>query len=483
MVDKSYFQNDDALFRAYKISGIGGALAIIAFPFSVSISQMGWFLAIAGWAAHYWLRKRKRVLSENPMPLIFPRGLIFAIAVYIVYLFSLTVHSINSQSPLQRFRTGIMTDTKDVFLLTMALWIIARSYLSTEREQIMNYVRVATWIIVISGFLSIFSEFRLSKYPYHILHGWSAGEGARYQHYLFTLFSGKPYSLKIFLPIGLMNTHLTYAAQLGFVFPVLFFNVIDPWIQKSRSLFSRKSLIDIALLFTAIFVLLLNNGRSAIFGIVVSILIGVYYFIRVRWGNKAFRLLIPIFAGLFLVSALYFSSEKVQRKVDQIILPVVAGESKHTDYQRIFLWQATLAMIQDHPFIGVGPGVFSQEVEQHTLAYSQKKPDLWYYYSIIQRGHAHNDYFHLLATGGPLALLAYIAFIFSLMYNVLKSGKNSVLDRWKWGPMLIFVGGLFQCYFLDDEVLLPFWIFVGLAYRMILDGEKNEIDSAMNIDS
>jgi len=62
---------------------------------------------------------------------------------------------------------------------------------------------------------------------------------------------------------------------------------------------------------------------------------------------------------------------------------------------RIYIWQSVLHMIQDHPFLGTGPGTFA-------LIFTQYQPP-----GLVQQFFmAHNDYLHLIAeTGLPAALL------------------------------------------------------------------------------
>jgi O-antigen ligase len=154
-------------------------------------------------------------------------------------------------------------------------------------------------------------------------------------------------------------------------------------------------------------------------------------------------------------------------------MTALTGEEKHTDYHRSFLWQGTLDIIEENPVIGVGPGAWNDAIDATVLGYSQEHPRLWYAYEIIQRGHAHNDLMHLVAIAGPLCGLVFLCFIGLYIYRALGPSSSLEYEFWKWGPLVVFFGGLYQCYFQDDEVLLPFWLLVGLALRGYLNASRD----------
>jgi len=83
----------------------------------------------------------------------------------------------------------------------------------------------------------------------------------------------------------------------------------------------------------------------------------------------------------------------------------------------------------------------------------------------VQRGHSHNDVFYLLAVAGPLSLLMYFLFFGDLLLLALTRSPSLRPDLWKWAPFAMLFAGLFQCYFQDDETILPLWLYTGLFLR------------------
>ena len=462
---QTFFKNPRAAFRT---SEIGGALAILGFPVSISVSQTGLFFAIVGWI---WYRRLVPPGSHPPegtwaLEFQFPVELRVGVGIYCVLVVSLVIHlfGIPGWELPARLRAGFNNELKDVFLMAMAFWVLAYARPEEGKRRLYRLLHVVAWIIVLSGAVAMFSKFRLAKFPYHILHGWVATPAARYQHFAGTLFAQTNWPLHLYMPIGFMGTHLTYGAQLGFVFPFLLLRVAHPFVQRVRSLFQGASLRRGFVLLLAALVLLLNNGRSAILGLAGALLVALYYFVRAYWLQR-WRMLAGILVVLGLCSGVAATVSPGMNDRFGRLVSAIFGEGKHTDWQRTFVWQGTLDIVSRNPVIGVGPGGYGPEIEATILRFSQEKPRLWYAYSLIQRGHAHNDAFHLLAVGGPLALLLFLLLLFMLVRRALMPAQTIEGEFWKWSALTIFPAGLYQCYFQDAEVLLPFWLFVGVLLR------------------
>lgn len=475
---------------AFRTSELGGALAVLFFPVSVSVSQIGLFLAIAGWmVVGITVPYSKKPENDSMrMPFALPAPLLFGLSIYIFLIISLFYNSYFSDNAIAFIRKGFRTEIKDMGMVFLALWIVSYTDHPERKQRVYGWIKFAVLVILATGFISIFSKFRLSKYPHHILQGWVADSNARYQHHLMVI-SG----IHIYLPIGLMNTHLTYAAQLGYAVPFLMLRVVDPFIKNIRIVRNRTWLFSLLALAAALLVLVLNNGRSALLGIGVTLGIAILYFVRVHWKRRSWILLVALLGVLFFFGAAYGASSKVRGKVNKVVSPLIFSKEKHTDYQRAFLWQGTAALIQENPIFGVGAGHFNRLVEKKTMQFSQEWPELWYGYAVIQRGHAHNDILHLQTIGGIFPVAAYMLLWFSLIYIILGrfrspghenplslSGSYLNDEYWKFAPLILMFAGLFQCYFQDDETLIPFWIFVGLSLRGYLDSRKTEIESIPN---
>ena len=459
---QTFFKSPRAAFRT---SEVGGLLAVLGFPVSISVSQAGLFFALLGWV---WFRRL--VPPGSPVPdgtwsldFRFPVELRVGTGIYASLLLALTINVLLSPRVewMARIRSGFSGELKDSVLMTMAFWVLAYTGAEQGRRRLYKTLQIVAWVLVLSGAVAVFSKFRLARFPYHLVHGWVATPAARYQHFSGTLFAQTRWPLHLYMPIGFMGTHLTFAALLSFVFPFLLLRVAHPLVSNVRSVLQPALLRRLVLLAVATAVLLLNNGRSAILGLSGALALAFYFFSRTHWRSR-----LRIVGAVLLVCGLSIGllatiSPRTGSRFGQVIAAVFGG-GKHTDWQRIFVWQGTLDIVSRNPVFGVGPGAYGREIENAILRFSQEKPRLWYAYALIQRGHAHNDPFHLLAVGGPLPLLFYLLLLILLVRRMLLPARTIQGEYWKWGPLVVFAGGLYQCYFQDAEVLLPFWLLVGV---------------------
>jgi len=347
----------------------------------------------------------------------------------------------------------------------MGLWAYAFSENGERRDRIFFLLKIACGILIFSGFVALFSKWRLNQIPYHITHGWEGTALARYQHHAGTFFGGKPWMFHIYVPIGFLHSHLSYGALLMFVLPFLFLRAVHPVIVDPAKLFTREIILATLILAMTATVFVVNNARSALMGTVFSLAIAIYAFSRHYWKEKSVRVLAPIATGCVIILLLVAFAEHLHERLYSLVISLT-GQEKHTDYQRVLLWNSVFRSIAEHPLLGVGAGHLQRTVETILLESSKNNPALWYANETLQRGHAHSDLLHFTAISGIPGMLSYLVYFAMLIYRTLARGIRESYDYWKFGPAGLLVAGLYQCYFQDDAVLLPFWLLVGLMLRI-----------------
>ncbi|MCB1165186.1 MAG: O-antigen ligase family protein [Leptospiraceae bacterium] len=460
-------------------SFIGGAIMIVGSAISISLVSAGAAVAVLFWIAEaYQNRNSGGVRWKMPLPFYLGFALFGWLALSLAVRSILAwfglwpidgVPSDGFDAFLWHLRKGWNTELKDVLLILTGLWTYTHSRDALSRRWLLRCFYWAGVTILVTGFISIFTLHRLAKIPYHLLHGWQATAAARFQHHVGTLFASTSDPIHLYMPIGLQNTHMTYAALAGLFTLFLVFSLASRYVRRPlRSFLDRRFLLLALALVAMGIVLILNNGRSALLAIALSAVVGLYWFIRNRWKSKARALWFPIGAliAVLVLSAVALTIADSSAGRMRETAESLTGEEKHTDYQRLLVWNAAHKMMFAHPLFGVGPGAFSASVERDIIETGESKPFLFYPYALIQRGHSHNDLFNFAAIGGLPAAAIFLAFWASVLLEVLDAGGRGRL--WKFGLLIVFFGGWFQCFFLDDEVIIPFWCLLGL----VIPGKK-----------
>ncbi len=419
-------------------------ISIVSCAISVSLSQLFLFFTLI----LYLITKGYKSFRLTAISML-------SLGIFILYGLSFFYHIPNSE--VWTYIAAIKgTEFKDV-LLFGAFLVVQNLNDSEEIKKIEKAFWILLIVLLISGFISIFSPIRLSRLISDLF---KPSPTWKFAHHYGDLFG-----VGIHLPIGLMNTHLTFAGIFLLFAPFLFFRFIF-------SIRDRKNILfHFLILFLFGMIALLNNARSALIGASVSIAIG---FIDLLFIQKYFsikntlKLLgIPILA-IGLTASLLFFNETMAKTIQPLL-----GQEKHTDSGRTFIWSSTYPMILANPILGIGPGNYGKEVEVVRKHLSQKYKDLLFFFEVTQRGHAHNDFLHIAAIAGLPALLIYIALASVICYKLLQpkfSRNDNILF---YGLVGFFFAGLFQCYFQDDEVVIVFWYLLGF-FHLQLSNRKPE---------
>lgn len=408
--------------------------SIVSCGISISISQMFLFLSLI----LFILSGRWKNISVSK-PLFYLPVLLFS-----TYAVSAFIHGFSEDGTyFKRLQTS---ELKDVLLFPAFLMI------STLKEEEIPKIEKAflglIGILLFTGLISAFSPIRLSR----LLTDWIKPSGAwRLTHHY-----GDVFKIGVYLPIGLLNTHLTFGGILLMVFPVYFFKMLDSFFTDKDH---KKTLQSLSIFLLSVLILLLNNARSAIIGAGVAVLIGLIHFsfsLNKISSKILFRVGIASAGILILAGSLALLNPTIKKT----IMPLL-GEEKHTDSGRTFIWDSTYPLIERNPILGIGPGNYNREIEKSRKELSEKKQELLFFYEVTQRGHAHNDYLHFAAISGILTAVLYILFGASILNLIFHEGSWKFQPYYFYGLIGIFAAGIFQCYFQDDEVVIVFWYLLG----------------------
>ena len=423
-------------------------ISIISCAISVSISQL--FLGLTLILFLFDKERRNRIILSN--------FIIIIILFFSLYLISFIWNFLRLSPDINFFLHLKQSEFKDILLFLG--FFLTSTLGKDEREKIQFSFIVLCSILAITGFFSIFSPYRFS---YLINSLFRSVSSWKFQHHY-----GSISGLDLFLPIGLMNTHLTFGGLLGFFSPFIFFSFID-------SMRSRKSIFIIVLEMISVIiyfsVVLLNNARSSIFGSMLSIIFGLILGIYVK-KEYSIKILSKYIGIPFFISVVILSGLSFTEPFKKTILPLF-GSQKHTDSGRTFIWDSTFSIIEKHPILGIGPGNYPLEIDFARKEKSEKYPDLLFFYEVTQRGHAHNDYFHIATISGIPNSFIYLLICFFILKKIIHLSERGEKTSLFYGLLGFFFAGCFQCYFQDDEVVIVFWYLCGFLFSYLTESSSD----------
>lgn len=434
-----------------KLSVIFLNLFIISFPLSVTLSQSFGVLSILFFLLNSILNKNLLVILKN-------RAFLAGFSLYFSILPSFFWNLSNYESSV--LSIPLKSELSDFWMSFLILPSFYHIRNLEHRDSIFRSFYISAFLIVLTGLISIFTPFRLAPF---ITAGFVVKEGVRLQH-----FAGDILGIYTYLPIGLMNTHLTFGGLCGLLFPGLSFHLILG--AKTRKFWKNLILLIFIIVFGI--VIFYNQSRSIwlgivfTFGIIITKLVYDSNFKFLNWKYAVYGLGI-----IFVISITSISIYKKNWLLQRAFQESLADNT--TENQRYFIYKNTMSLINDHWLMGIGPGRFESVHRDKSNQMIQKNEQLWYELYITPRQHAHHDLLHFYAIGGLFGLVGFLYLWFYLFKFFFRSllTKDNVLFG---GLLVMFIAGFFQCYLLDDEVTLPFFAIVGFLVGSF-QKEENKI--------
>jgi O-antigen ligase len=204
-------------------------------------------------------------------------------------------------------------------------------------------------------------------------------------------------------------------------------------------------------LLAAFNVLFMVQGRTGY--VVLAALIPLYLYGRMRW--RGLVLSVPLLAALFATA--YFGSSGFRDRIDIAVTEARGWERTpkmgNSIGLRLEFTRTTLAIIGEHPVLGVGTGGFPK-------AYADKVQDT----ASLPARNPHNEYLHIAAQIG-LGGLAVMLYLFWKQWRLARRLESPIEANLARGLVLtVAVGSLFTSLLLDHTEGLFYAWFTGLLF-------------------
>ncbi len=208
--------------------------------------------------------------------------------------------------------------------------------------------------------------------------------------------------------------------------------------------------------------------------------------LRPSWSRWKFLLIIPVIAviltqsqagwialaiGLLIIILRRYSwSVALWASLVVILLSGVVGyliTSPEELSTRFYIWRESVALINESPFMGIGPGQF-QEVLTSKVGQDLTYRQLIQPYAL----HAHNLYLNFWLSAGITGLIGFLL----LTYRTLKEALSQPIAQMA-GPVAalsaILVHGLLDTTYFKNDLAIVFWAIIALIWLSTRNKEEN----------
>jgi len=269
----------------------------------------------------------------------------------------------------------------------------------------------------------------------------------------------------------------------GYITPIIIIIISCMLTVKKFSSFFLLLVISLILILTLLF----TESRANLLGLIIGIIILFFFFYRYSKELPLFKyfnqnqvkyigivLVILVVIGSLLFITVY-KSTVISRMKELLSFKIVSGHK-----ERSIFYILANEMIFDHPFLGVGVGMYKIEYTNYIEKLSMN-PSLHNSFDNILKSypetiaeHTHNDFLEIWAERGTPTFLIFIYVLVLFFYNVYNFTKEKNLSPQR----RFFAIGLILsmlCYLLHAMVNFPFhsperallfWIILSLGFRL-----------------
>lgn len=254
-------------------------------------------------------------------------------------------------------------------------------------------------------------------------------------------------------PTGFQNGVGVMTAVYMAVTPVLLVAFFNPVSKREKLALG----LNLAAAMLAIFYLNTRGGWISIACVIAFLLI--FYRHKVSW-KKLLAVMLIALAALFGITQ--FSQTQQSR-----VTSLVESFTGQREDGRMVIWRGTVAMIKDHPLMGVGLHRFHEELYGNYLDVTKVQE--------THHEHAHNIILHLLAENGIIGL-ALVASVVAYLLKELWGRRRNTYAMMAFAATLgLLLYGMTDYPFKMFEAMRIYWLCMGLCFAgLVLNSSASE---------
>ncbi|MDE1338751.1 O-antigen ligase family protein [Vibrio aestuarianus] len=185
----------------------------------------------------------------------------------------------------------------------------------------------------------------------------------------------------------------------------------------------------------------LTLTRGAIFAIPIVLI----FCAVLNWKKLSLKLISTVIVGFIALSlATYWNSDSVKQRIDYTayeVSHIISGDIKAATSTgtRFYLWKAATEAFKQSPFIGLP---YDEREALNKQLYAEGKVNE--YTRNLTRGHAHSQYFEMLASNGILGIVAIIMML-AVPFVVFTQHHRKTNSLWGYTGAVFVAGFMLFC--------------------------------------
>lgn len=365
-------------------------------------------------------------------------SIVWAIAFYLVWIF---ITALTSELPMVSFK----------FLLVKLWFIVPILFFGSRMFINERNIKLFFWLFISGMVISmVYTVFMHATYAF----------GEEEAHWVMWPF---------------FKDHTIYGALVAFIVPMVF----GLYFSKKHTPLIQAILL--AFIVINLIALYFSYTRAAWLSVVAAIGVwGLIYFkIHFKWvaAVVAFIGLIVFFSWTSIEQSLAKNkSEHTTENFSERLESAANVTTDASNLERINRWSCAIAMFEERPFFGFGPGTYAfeyarfQEPENMTIIST----------NFGDGGNAHSEYLGPLAEMGVFGLLAILCIVSTLFYKGITLYIQLPKEKKELRVLILslilalvtyFVHGVLNNYLDTDKAAVPIWacaaIFIGIENEFL----------------
>ncbi|WP_018345075.1 O-antigen ligase family protein [Cytophaga aurantiaca] len=233
------------------------------------------------------------------------------------------------------------------------------------------------------------------------------------------------------------SDHTIYATMAAFMIPIAF--VCTIWYFKKSG---TRTLFFAFLMIVCSSGLILSYSRAAMISVLIAFALYFYIRLKISWWIFAALVVVVLIVAAANQETLFMSvkrnqteSKTLKTNLSNQVKSITNVSNDVSNLERLNRWKSAIRMIDKHPFLGFGYGMYQHEYfpyqkASETTQISIRNPQSKYHAGT--GGTAHSEYLLLSSENGLFMGITYVVLLIAAIIISIKNISNLSTDSFAW---------------------------------------------------